>query len=126
MSDLRDKAKELASAPYTVVTVRDETTDGDPVFVMYHPELPGCMAQGITVEEARVNLEDARREYILSLLEDGLEVPVPLTRVTNTVGTAPNISEWPEREPSAGQEQDARQVQASSGQQLGTVSPIAP
>ncbi len=36
------------------------------------------MADGDTVKEAVANLDDARYEYILSLLEDDLEVPTPL------------------------------------------------
>lgn len=41
------------------------------------PDLPGCMAQGETIEEAVKNLEDAKRAWIEVRLEDGLEVPAP-------------------------------------------------
>ncbi len=41
------------------------------------PDLPGCMAQGETIEEAAKNLEDAKRAWIEVRLEDGLEVPPP-------------------------------------------------
>jgi antitoxin HicB len=41
------------------------------------PDLPGCMAQGETIEEAMRSLEDAKRAWIEVRLEDGLEVPAP-------------------------------------------------
>jgi len=44
----------------------------------WHPELPGCKSFGDTVEAATEALRDARATYIVSLLEDGLEVPQPL------------------------------------------------
>ena len=81
---LSERAEKLAAEPYTVEIILDETTDGEPVYLVSHPELPGCMAQGGTIEEATANLEDARKEYILSLLEDGLPVPTPSSRATET------------------------------------------
>ena len=75
--DLRKQAEILAGQPYTVDVSRDETTDGKFVYLATHPELPGCMAQGITIEEAKVNLKEVAAEYILSLLEDKLSVPEP-------------------------------------------------
>jgi predicted RNase H-like HicB family nuclease len=74
---LRDKARKLAAQPYKIIITNDETTDGDPIVVVYNPELPGCMAQGNTIAEAQESLREAREEYILSLLEDNLPIPVP-------------------------------------------------
>ena len=51
---------------------------------LWHPELPGCMAQGETVEEAIENLKEVTLEYILSLLEDRLPIPIPSGRLTKT------------------------------------------
>lgn len=62
---------------YTLAIYRDETTSGGLCVVAYHPELPGCMAQGCTMVEAVRNLDHARREYIASLLDDNLPVPPP-------------------------------------------------
>ncbi len=75
--DLGEKSRLLAKRSYIEEISKDETTDGHPVYLMSHPELPGCMTQGATIEEARENLQDARYEYILSLLEDGEPVPEP-------------------------------------------------
>jgi predicted RNase H-like HicB family nuclease len=86
-SDLEQRAEELAARPYSVEIIHDETTTGEPIIVMSHPELPGCMAQGSTLKEAREELAEARKEYILSLLEDGLPVPGPATTI-GTQGTS--------------------------------------
>ena len=75
--ELKNKALHLANRPYTEETILDETTEGGNIFLIVHPELPGCMAQGLTVKEAQENLRDARFEYLLSLLKDGLPVPDP-------------------------------------------------
>jgi predicted RNase H-like HicB family nuclease len=84
------EAKKLAALPYTISKLNDETTDGEPIIVLYNPELPGCMAQGTTMQEALDNLLDARQEYILSLLEDGQPVPLPnqdISQSESRVGT---------------------------------------
>lgn len=83
-TQLLRQAEMLATEPYTTEIMSDETTTGELVFLLSHPELPGCMAQGKSIEEARVNLEGATREYIMSLLEDGLLVPLPVVKATVT------------------------------------------
>lgn len=89
------KASLYAKLPYSVEIVPDLTTDGEQIFVARHPELPGCMAQGQTPQDAVESLADAREEYLDSLLEDGIEPPTPAaahigaqSRVTWTL-TAP-------------------------------------
>lgn len=83
-ADLAKQAEELSAELYTTDTVLDETTEGEVVYLLSHPELPGCMAQGRTIDEARDNLVDARKEYILSLLEDKEPVPLPKYKLTMT------------------------------------------
>jgi predicted RNase H-like HicB family nuclease len=83
-SELQQQAGKLSDRPYSVEILHDETTTGEPVVVVSHPELPGCMAQGKNLEEALHELEQARFEYILSLLEDNLPVPGPLDRKVGT------------------------------------------
>lgn len=82
--ELRERAKQLASQPYRTEVAKDTTTDGETVYVASHPELPGCMAQGITTREAEENLSEATFEYILTMLEDGLAVPDPDWAKANT------------------------------------------
>ena len=40
-------------------------------------DLPGCYSQGETVEEAMKMIEDARRLWMESVYELGLEIPLP-------------------------------------------------
>jgi len=40
-------------------------------------DLPGCYAQGETVEEAKEMIEIARRMWLESAYEDGLDIPLP-------------------------------------------------
>ena len=71
------RAKELANRPYQVHVFPDESTDGESCYVATVPELPICMSDGDTVEEAKNNLESAKVDFIYFLLEDGLPVPEP-------------------------------------------------
>lgn len=43
----------------------------------YNDELTGCMAMGFTVEEALQNLDEARRDYLETMLQYGVEIPEP-------------------------------------------------
>lgn len=40
-------------------------------------DLPGCMTQGETIAELIKMVEDAKRAWILTALEDGKEIPKP-------------------------------------------------
>jgi antitoxin HicB len=40
-------------------------------------DLPGCYSQGETVEEAMEMIEEARRLWLESAYEDGLDIPLP-------------------------------------------------
>jgi predicted RNase H-like HicB family nuclease len=88
---LQNKVHELAEQPYTIKVEKDKTVDGQEVFLAFHPELIGCMAQGGDVKEAVDNLKEVTEEYILSLLEDGLPIPAPATKLTSTVQETVNI-----------------------------------
>src|SRR5258708_21252281 len=85
------EAEKLAARGYDTETYRETLTNGDEVILAKHPELPGCMAHGATVEEALADLKEARTEYIYSLLEDGLPIPPPRDAATGTMATA-NVS----------------------------------
>lgn len=71
------QARHLAMRAYSVEVFQDRATDGEPIFVAQTPELPGCIGQGETVEEATADLHNARVDFIYFLLEDGLPVPEP-------------------------------------------------
>jgi predicted RNase H-like HicB family nuclease len=46
-------------------------------YAAYVPDLPGCVATGITVEETERNLREAIELHVAGMREDGLEVPDP-------------------------------------------------
>lgn len=56
-------------------------SDDDNSFIVEVPELPGCMADGATIEEAIANAEVVIKEWIEVTLERGLEVPEPKGRL---------------------------------------------
>lgn len=81
---IQDKALELSKLGYTLELLRDKTTDGDYIYLARNPELEGCMAQGLTEEEALTNLDQVRVEHIEHLLEHHLPVPYPSHAVTSS------------------------------------------
>jgi len=48
-------------------------------FVAYAPELPGCLSDGESPEEALVNIYDAIGSWLEGAEEDGLSAPEPQT-----------------------------------------------
>jgi predicted RNase H-like HicB family nuclease len=92
--NLRKQAEGLAERPYILEVVLDETTDGQPVYVAYNPELEGCMGQGETTDQAIIDLGNARIDYIHSLLEDGLPIPEPVPLQTATKTSDSVIVTW--------------------------------
>ncbi len=52
-------------------------TDPDGGYVAVFPDLPGCMTQGETLEEAAAMAEDARRGWIEVEYERGADIPLP-------------------------------------------------
>ena len=62
--------------PYKMVIVKDVEDDS---FVLYFPELPGCMTSGKTAADALANAEDAKENWLMAALEDGLSIQEPET-----------------------------------------------
>ena len=50
-------------------------SEGD--FVVSVPDLPGCISQGGTIEEALKMVEDAKKAWLETALEEGIEIPEP-------------------------------------------------
>ena len=46
-------------------------------YVISYPDLPGCLSSGETAEAAIANGEDARREWLYAMAEDGKKIPEP-------------------------------------------------
>jgi len=64
--------------PTGYAVVIEQTKDG---FGAYVPDLAGCVAVGDTVEEVESLIREAIAMHIDGMLEDGLEVPRPTTRI---------------------------------------------
>ena len=47
----------------------------------YVPDLPGCVATGVTVQETERQIREAIEFHIAGLREDGIPVPQPASRV---------------------------------------------
>ena len=47
----------------------------------YVPDLPGCVATGATVQEVETNIREAIEFHLEGMREDGVEVPVPQSKV---------------------------------------------
>lgn len=61
------------SLPYRVMLYPSE----EGVYAAEIPELPGCISQGRSVEEAYKMIEDAKVCWLESALEDAAEIPEP-------------------------------------------------
>jgi len=60
--------------PYRVVLF--PATEGG--YVVEIPELPGCISQGETKEEALTMIEDAKKGWLETRLETGRQIPEPV------------------------------------------------
>ena len=69
--------RELLSVPYLLEAEAVETEPGKWLVRLAYPELPGCIAEGLVVEEVLTELEQRRIEMIVSLVEAGKEPPIP-------------------------------------------------
>jgi predicted RNase H-like HicB family nuclease len=47
----------------------------------YVPDLPGCVATGVTVEEVESQIREAIEFHLEGLREDGTPIPPPASRV---------------------------------------------
>src|SRR5438477_1594416 len=69
--------RELLSVPYLLEAEAVETEPGNWRVRLAYPELPGCTAEGVVIEDALKELERRRIETIVNLVETGREPPVP-------------------------------------------------
>ena len=56
-------------------------SQADDAFIVEVPELPGCMADGATYQEAVANAEQVIKEWIDTAKEDGHAIPEPKGRL---------------------------------------------
>ena len=70
---MRDQSRQLAERPYTFTVVRGE----DGVWTSGVLEMSGVISEGDTPGEAIEMAGNALRGIILTMLEDGLQIPEP-------------------------------------------------
>jgi predicted RNase H-like HicB family nuclease len=56
-------------------------SQADDAFIVEVPELPGCMADGATYQEAVANAEQVIQEWIDTANEEGRLIPEPKRRL---------------------------------------------
>lgn len=69
--------EEYLELPYAIVVVQDVDEDGNTGWVAEVEELPGCISQGRTAQEAVEHVREAMRDWITVALEDGVAIPEP-------------------------------------------------
>ena len=58
-------------------TMRPRTAEEGGGYLIEYPDLPGCMSDGETIEEALANGAEAKRDWIAAMREAGRPVPPP-------------------------------------------------
>ena len=74
--------RELLSVPYLLEAEAVETEPGTWLLRLAYPELEGCTAEGVLLEDVLKELERRRIDIIVSLLEGGKQPPVPRQPLT--------------------------------------------
>src|SRR5262245_28548001 len=69
--------EQFLELPYHFLVVHDIDEQGNEGWVAEVEQLPGCISQGRTPEEAIAGGRDAMRGWIAVAMEDGVEIPVP-------------------------------------------------
>lgn len=69
--------EEYLELPYAIVVVHDVDENGDSGWIAEVEELPGCISQGRTPQEALERVREAMRDWIAVAMEDGVVIPEP-------------------------------------------------
>lgn len=62
---------EYLKKPYRMNIKEDKDEVG---YVVSFPELPGCITCGEVIESAVKNAEDAKKEWLIAALEEGIKI----------------------------------------------------
>lgn len=68
--------EEYMALPYKMEIVPDSEEGG---YVVSYPELPGCMTCADTLEKAVEAANDAKREWLSAMIEEGGNIPEPVS-----------------------------------------------
>lgn len=72
---------------YASVILWDESVE---CYVAWQPHLPGAMSDGVTIEEARANLEEAADLIVAHYREHGVTIPPNLANLPARI----DFGEW--------------------------------
>ena len=87
MLDNYQQAEELASRGYQVRFKTTEAPSGEIGYAAFLVEIPACIAYGLTEQEAANALDGLKVDFIESLLDRDLPVPIPSIRSSYGLGT---------------------------------------
>lgn len=63
-----------SSLHYHMEIINDLSEGG---YVASYSDLPGCLTCGDTLEEVVKNADEAKREWLLAAMEEGIDIPEP-------------------------------------------------
>lgn len=69
-----ERYEDCMKISYRMEITKDPDEGG---YVVSFPDLPGCISEGETVDEAIRNASDAKGEWMKAALEDGYAIPQP-------------------------------------------------
>ena len=64
-------------------TIRPMTAEEGGGYLIEFPDLPGCMSDGETIEEALANGAEAKQDWIAAMREAGRPIPAPTTEAAD-------------------------------------------
>ena len=73
-------AEAIAAMDFQIQLDREDEHDGPPIFVAHITEIPECVAQGASPEQAQAELREILVDVIEYMLDSGIEVPRPRAR----------------------------------------------
>ncbi len=86
-SNLNKKSKSSVYQPLSFYlnlpwsyTIEKCEEDGDSYYLMRINELPGCMTDGKTLEEAAEQIHEALEGYLLGMMDANNPIPTPVSR----------------------------------------------
>ena len=71
---MKKKLDYYLSLPYRLEIVPDTVEGG---YGARYPELPGCLTTAETLDGIIANALDAKREWLIAALEEGIAIPEP-------------------------------------------------
>lgn len=71
------RLRDYLSVPYLLEAATVEIEPGSWIRRVAYPELPGCMAESLVVEDALLRLERMRIEMLVRMVGEGRDPPLP-------------------------------------------------